>query len=77
MIAWINKKRMEHWQQGVLEVIVAQHGAVDNLNEAVKNMHHRLEAFKEIIEVQNKRIEFLEDALGNIEINNTSLKKTS
>lgn len=77
MIAWINKKRIEQWQQGVIEVITAQHGAVDNLNEAVKTMHHRLESFKEIIEIQNKRIELLENALGNIEISSTSLKKTS
>ena len=76
MLTWINKQALREWQDGIIEIISANHGTIGNLNEALTHMHARLENLKEIIELQNKRIEFLEDALGNIEINDTSLEKT-
>jgi len=76
MLTWINKQTLREWQDGIMEVITVNHKTIGNLNEALTHMHARLENFKEIIELQNKRIEFLEDALGNIEINDTSLEKT-
>ena len=77
MLTWINKQTLREWQDGIMEVISVNHKTIGNLNEALTHMHARLENFKNIVELQNKRIEFLEDALGNIEINDTSLEKTS
>jgi len=77
MLTWINKQTLREWQDGIMEVISVNHKTIGNLNEALTHMHARLENFKHIVELQNKRIEFLEDALGNIEINDTSLEKTS
>ena len=76
MLTWINKQTLREWQDGIMEVISVNHKTIGNLNEALTHMHARLENFKHIVELQNKRIEFLEDALGNIEINDTSLEKT-
>jgi len=76
MLTWINKQTLREWQDGIMEVISVNHKTIGNLNEALTHMHARLENFKNIVELQNKRIEFLEDALGNIEINDTSLEKT-
>ena len=76
MLTWINKQTLREWQDGIMEVITVNHKTIGNLNEALTHMHARLENFKNIVELQNKRIEFLEDALGNIEINDTSLEKT-
>ena len=76
MLTWINKQTLREWQDGIMEVISVNHKTIGNLNEALTHMHARLENFKNIVELQNKRIEFLEDALGDIEINDTSLEKT-
>ena len=76
MLTWINKQTLREWQDGIMEIISVNHATIGNLNEALTHMHARLDNFKHIVELQNKRIEFLEDALGNIEINDTSLEKT-
>ena len=66
MLTWINKEALREWQDGIMEVISVNHKTIGNLNEALTHMHARLENFKNIVELQNKRIELLEDTLSNI-----------
>jgi len=66
MLTWINKQTLREWQDGIMEVISVNHKTIGNLNEALTHMHARLENFKNIVEIQNKRIELLEETLSNV-----------
>ena len=66
MLTWINKQTLREWQDGIMEVITVNHKTIGNLNEALTHMHARLENFKNIVEIQNKRIELLEETLSNV-----------
>ena len=66
MLTWINKQKLEEWQVGMIEVISAHHESVGKMNEAVELMNTRLENFKNIVELQNKRIDLLEETLSNV-----------